>query len=148
MATAVRKMVLGGQWSSVTLPSEEATVANWQRRVLGALLRLRRLPQSWDTYGSPQLQQGAQESAADLIALLALHKPPIPHVAPVPGGGVQFEWEFENRALEIEVLADGTVEFLAIDEKGSTAEGSIAETHNQVPRLIHWLKSSDAIVYR
>ena len=138
-------MLQGVQWSSVT-PRSRAT--RWQLRVLGSVLRLRNLPQSWDTYGSPRLQYGAQESAADLIALLALDEPPLPHVSPVPGGGVQFEWEFRNRALEIEILADGTMEFLAVAEDGFMTEGPLAYTHTQVPRLIRWLKSSDAAELR
>ena len=57
---------------------------------------------------------------------------------------MQFEWELQGRALEIAVLPDGTMEFLAVNEDGSTTEGGLVESHTQVPRLIRWLKSSDA----
>ena len=135
----------GAQWSSVT-PRSAPTL--WHRRVLGSVLRLRHLPESWDTYGSPKLQNAAQERATELIALLAQSDPPLPNVSPVPGGGVQFEWEFRNRALEIEVLADGSIEFLAIAEGGATVEGTLDQIHANGPYLIRWLTSSNAAVWR
>jgi len=138
-------MVPEVQWSSIT-PASENTA--WHRRALGSLLRLTRLPEAWDSYGSPRLQSAALESAGRLIGLLSLHNPPFPHVSPVPGGGVQFEWEYFGRGLEIEVLPDGTVEFLAVAEDGRMSEGQLSETHKQLPRLIRWLTSSNAAAAR
>jgi hypothetical protein len=133
------------QWSSIT---PRSTVTLWHRRVLGSVLRLKLLPESWDTYGSPRLQNAAQESATELIALLSKSDPPLPNVSPVPGGGVQFEWEINRRALEIEVLPDGSIEFLAIAEDGATAEGTLDQIYGHAPRLIRWLTSSNAAVWR
>ena len=142
---AACRMVQDVQWSSVTLQSESTV---WQRRVLGSLLRLTHLPQSWDSYGSPRLQSSALEAAAHIISLLSLHNPPLPNITPVPGGGVQFEWECFGRALEVEILPDGTVEFLAVADDGRLTEGQLSETHKQLPRLLHWLTSSNASVAR
>ena len=88
------------------------------------------------------------EAAAHIISLLSLHNPPLPHITPVPGGGVQFEWECFGRALEIEVLPDGTIEVLVVADDGRTTEAQLSEPHKQLPRLIHWLTSSNASVVR
>ncbi len=144
MATAVR-VLQHAQWSSVT---PQSSVSLWHRRVLGSVLRLGYLPESWDTYGSPRLQNAAKERASELIALLAQSDPPLPNVSPVPGGGVQFEWEFRGRALEIEVLPDGTIEFLAIVENGAAVEGALDQPHANAPRLIRWLTTSNAAAWR
>jgi hypothetical protein len=139
MSLAVKRIRQGAQWSGVTLEDKPSV---WQRRVLGSLLRLKQLPQSWDSYGSPQLQYGAEAAAAELIASLAFLEPPLPHVAPVPGGGVQFEWEHGNKSLEIEVQPDGSMEYLVVTETGQAGEGPIAQKHTQVPLLIRWLTAS------
>jgi len=144
MATPVC-MLQEAQWSSITLRPRPTL---WHRRVLGSVLRLKMLPESWDTYGSPRLQDPAQEKAAELIAVLSATEPPLPNVSPVPGGGVQFEWEINRRALEIEVLPDGSMEFLAIGEDGATAEGVLDQIHAHAPRLIRWLTSSNAAAWR
>ena len=144
MATAARA-IQDLQWTSVT---EGSRLSEWHRRVLAMILRLARLQQSWDTYGSPKLQYAAQMVASDVVALLAPAEPPMPHVAPVPGGGLLFEWEFRNRLLEIEVLPDGAVAYLAMFEDGSTLEGPLPQYHTQAPNLVRWLKSSDAAISR
>ena len=141
MSSAVKRVQQGAQWSGVTFTLQDKA-SLWQRRVLGNLLRLKHLSQSWDTYGSPQLQYGAEAAAAELIASLSVLEPPLPHVAPVPGGGVQFEWEHGNRSLEIEVQPDGSMEYLVVDATGEALEGSIAQKHIQVPLLIRWLTTS------
>ena len=41
---------------------------------------------------------------------------PLPQVVPVPGGGVQLEWRHGRREVEIEILPDGTMEFLRVED--------------------------------
>jgi hypothetical protein len=71
---------------------------------LGGVVRLRR---DWDSYGSPPITDGARRAAIDLILLLSTLDLPHADVVPVPGGGIQFEWELDSRELELELAPDG-----------------------------------------
>ncbi len=48
-----------------------------------------------------------------------------PHVVPIHGGGVQFEWASQTSELELEIRPTGSIEFLIVDEQEKTFEGPI-----------------------
>src|SRR5262245_13563003 len=107
-------MPLVAQWNAVSALSG---LNYWQEEALTELSRIARLPENWDGYGSPPLSQKAREQAADLIDSLASNAPPSsPHIAPVPGGGLQFEWDYLGRYMELEILPNGNLEFLLCNE--------------------------------
>jgi hypothetical protein len=133
MATPRRAL---NQWNSMT-PLD--TASEWHMNTLARIYQLAQLPVNWDGYGSPKIQGAARENAARLVALLALSEPPTPHIAPVPGGGIQLEWVCENRELEFEILPDGKLEFLATLETGEMLESPLSDWNKQVPYLIKWL---------
>jgi len=69
---------------------------------------------------------------------------PRPRVTPVSGGGIQFDWSFGQRELEIEFLPDGKIRYMYApdwDAEGteSTVEGL---TISEVGRLLEWLATS------
>lgn len=51
---------------------------------------------------------------------------PAPIIVPVPGGGVQFEWQLATRELEIEFCPGGRVEYLAVREDETADEGELS----------------------
>lgn len=134
------------QWSGVT-PLSKANL--WLRAAQRKITELAQLPENWDGYGSRPLQQAAIEQAADLLAFLSPLDLPPPRIFPVPGGGVQFEFQQEPRELEIEILPDGSLEFLLVAENGELREGSIPSgSSGEIYRLAYWLQGKQAAAFQ
>ena len=105
-----------------------------------AISRLRELSQladNWDGYGSPRITEAAKRSAIALLAELRSYAIPGMHLDGVPGGGLQFEWEIGPRALEIEILPDGALEYL-VAERDDMLEGVLNDPSTLLV-LLRWL---------
>jgi hypothetical protein len=151
-ASATVETILG----FASVPMTESDVARFQQLWAGlegeipnSLLRLqqpidqllgfRSLPPDWDSYGSRPIDDRAIASGLVLLIQADLEKAHAPHICPVPGGGVQLEWQVGQRALELEALPKGSVEFLRIDGD-AMVEGSLdPRDRSQVATLIRWL---------
>jgi hypothetical protein len=73
------------------------------------------LPDNWDSYGSPHIQEVAAQRILEILSAAQTEYSPIPRIVPVSGGGMQVEWGVGNCELEVEALPDGSVEFLLVD---------------------------------
>jgi len=125
------------QWSETVLVRSK-----WQTEVLKAVFQVANLPSNWDSYGSPALSPLALAASKFLLAMVDLDDLPVPFVAPVPGGGVQFEWIIGERELELEILPDGAVEFLKAQREQPAEEGYIKlENYRHIPTLLSWVTS-------
>ena len=106
-----------------------------QDRLVDTLLRLgqlRTLVEDWNSYGSPppseRLIQIVEEivTAADTFFAPFL---PVPHVVPVPGGGIKLTWCNGDRELEIEFgpIEEGRleIEFLTVSHGEPLNEGPV-----------------------
>lgn len=123
------------QWAQVT------PLVNLGPRALGVMKRVREiagLPTGWDGHGSPALREPAKGVAAGLVSGTDLESLPTPHISPVPGGGLQFEWHVGPRELEIEVLPDGSIEYLAVPGEEEMIEGVLDDTA-VLDTLFRWL---------
>lgn len=109
-------------WSSVTPVASQPL---WSKTVRDRLNELTELPNDWDSYGSPPVKFTNVSIALELLANLSIYNMPKPHVVPISGGGVQFEWADDDKELEIEVRANGSIEFLIVDSEENTTEGAI-----------------------
>jgi hypothetical protein len=124
-----------------------ANAGPWLVDTLKALARLAELKDNWDGYGSPPIRQAAFESAWRLVSVIEMEELPTPSVGPVSGGGIGIVWQAATRELQIEILPDGSVEFLvaAVDTatgKEVTQEGRLSLAYtDQVRRLVSWLIS-------
>lgn len=128
------------QWTGVlTLsPSTTGDLAYIQN-IQESLDRIAELPRNWDQEGGEPIGQRVLSIANELLLPLARLQPPIPRIAPVLGGGLQFEWRAGPRELEIEILPDGSVEYLTIDG-AQTQEGLLPDLPKQaVMSLVEWL---------
>lgn len=111
--------------------------------ILKKLEQIYQLPDDWDSYGSPSLSKEKCDIAREIIFSIVSDDIPEPAVVPAAGGGVQFEWDFEGRSLEIEVIDKNTIVYL----KEDTQENMDADDFNPsntnitgvVNRLIRWL---------
>jgi hypothetical protein len=113
------------QWGSVT-PLAQATP--WLRSSLRKVTELALLPSGWDGYGSRPIQQPAVERVSEVLTYLSYLDLPNPQLFPVPGGGIQIEMRQDDRELEIEILPDGSIEYLLVLSNGEMSEGAIPST--------------------
>ncbi len=134
------------QWSGVT-PLSEASL--WLRSAQRKISTLAQLPENWDSYGSPAIHQAAIEQAAEVLACLSDLDLPDPHIVPVPGGGIQLELQQEKRELEIEILPDGSIEYLLVAERGEMKEGAIPSgSRGEIYLLAYRLQGKQAAAHQ
>lgn len=113
----------------------------WLEDSQNELHKLKELPENWDRYGSPKIENRAVKTTADLLTNLAKFGMPKPRIFPVSGGGLQLEWQQNSRELEIEVLPDGKIEYLKVYEDGEMTEGVINEAN--VWQLVKWFRANE-----
>lgn len=126
------------QWSRVSHVSEEAL---WSNRLRTKLKEFEGLPQNWDTYGSQQIQERAIEVAKALLTDLAKFSLPEPQLFPVSGGGVQVELASGGRELEIELMPNGSIQYLMVSPDGSMFEAAMPNYDlESISGLVAWLR--------
>jgi len=130
------------QWSGVTAVAV-ATSSSWLRRAQQKLKQLSELTENWDSYGSCPIQQKASETAAKLLTETAKVRLPEPQIFPVPGGGLQLEWDNAKGELELEVLPDGEIGFLIVDKENEMLEGRLSPNwSDEIYRLAQWFQNN------
>lgn len=119
----------------------ESWESPWLPSVYAKAIALASRPANWDSYGSPKITEEALAWTKRL--LLAADKVcelPAPHLAPVSGGGLQLELRNGSKELELEVLPDGTLQFLAVDEAADSENEGICENRYADPqKWMRWL---------
>lgn len=123
----------------MTAQAEKSLDRSWLAQAVQKIAELSALPENWDGYGSRSIQQTAVEQASSLLPGLASFNLPAPQIFPVPGGGIQLEFQQEARELEIEILPDGSMEYLTMNEEGQMSEGFVLPA--DIYRLAHWLQA-------
>jgi hypothetical protein len=123
------------QWSQVT---ELTSLSSWLAVALKGIRRLERLEANWDGFGSPEIRPQAIRQARHLLTAVEADPAPNPHIAPVPGGGLQAAWVVDDRELEIEFLPDGSVEYLRQWPDGRIESGYLLNEIDQARELIEW----------
>lgn len=113
----------------------------WRASVIEKLASFRSLPPNWNSYDSPPPSQLAIKKAIGFVSSLLDDKQPRPRVTPVSGGGVQFDWSFGERELEIEFLPDGRIQYiLAPNWDSDGIEGTIDTlSASEIADLLDWL---------
>ncbi len=131
--------------SSVDRVTLLADAGPWLVDTLRAIARLTTLGDNWDGYGSPPIQSAALESARRLVSALEMEELPAPSLGPISGGGIGIVWRVDARELQIEILPDGSVEFLIAAVDPETGEEKTQEERlplpytEQVRQLVSWL---------
>ncbi|HEV8370988.1 MAG TPA: hypothetical protein VGQ39_23780 [Pyrinomonadaceae bacterium] len=125
------------QWSSVT---PLGCVADWYLESLEIVRRLGNMDEGWDGYGSPSIPVRATIKANYILSLVSLYRMNEPHIAPVPGGGLQLEWDCDNRSLEIEVHPTGQYDFLIAEGEDIVVAPL---TDKLLPPLLNWIRTGN-----
>lgn len=131
---------VGFQWTLVIGMADEPGPASWLRDVGVRLDVIRKLPPNWDNEGAEPINDRILDVASELLRPLRWSGVPVPRIAPVRGGGIQFEWRVYGRELEVEILPDGSVEYLRVDESGGAEEDCLPYAPGaEVQGLVRWL---------
>jgi hypothetical protein len=101
------------------------------------LREISQLPSGWDGDKSPPLTAFALASGIRAIEILAESLPVTPHVAPVLGGGVQFEAEIGQKYFELEVLPSGSM-LVLLARGDEVAQGEISQA--DLPAAVEWVR--------
>lgn len=118
----------------------------WVRDALRKIAELTKLPDNWDGYGSRPIQPKAHQQATVLIEQLGKSNMPGPQIFPVPGGGLQLEWQNDKCGAELEILPDGSMQYLIEDEAGEMREGAVAPSLTEVYRLFRWFDHQETTI--
>jgi hypothetical protein len=114
------------QSSSVTVsPVQGESI--WLTAARSLVEELRNLPSNWDGYGSGPIREVAFESGLSVLRKLEPLGIPLPTVVPVTGGGFALEFQASRKRLDLEILPDGNVEYLAVDKVPGLTEGDLDE---------------------
>ena len=113
----------------------------WLAKAKYDLDRIMKLPDNWDSYGSPSIPEVLYKNAENFLISLEAEDIEPPFVAPVSGGGIQFEWQNMDRELEIEFVQSNVFGYLKIIDDEPVDEGQFSfKDYNSVRQLIKWLK--------
>ncbi len=103
--------------------------------------QLASLPNDWDGEGSPPPLPRVLATARSLLTRLRYEQIPSPFVAPLSGGGLQLEWQYEGRELEIVLWEPTGFEYLKVFSDESMEEGRhTARDFSALDGLIEWLR--------
>jgi hypothetical protein len=136
--------LVSAQWCHVT---ELRGSPDWLVDARKRLGRLASLSDNWDGEGGLSLHPAAFDSARRLLEEIEPYRelPPV-HIGPSMAGGLGLEWRFESRDLDIDILPDGSIEFLKSSRLGSEfdvsnmEDGQISpENMKEARRLVRWL---------
>jgi hypothetical protein len=133
--------------TQLTPASEAERARQTLANTMAELDRIVGLGLDWDSYGSAPPANVAVETARRLIvtvyrdSMLSARTPSLPYsIAPLSGGGIQFEWRGESKALEIEVSPEGALGYLLIQ---GAEPSSVHEEEDGVPesRILKLVRS-------
>lgn len=112
----------------------------WTRCAQERVCELAVLQDGWDGHNSPAVTAAAKERALSAIDFLTKFKMPKPHIVPLSGGGLQFEWSNSVNELEIEIAADGSLGYLAMDSAKEIQAGELADQYGlvEIAPILTW----------
>jgi len=115
---------------------DEVGTVSWLSASLKKIGELRELRAGWDSYNAQPIQERAIQEGSDLLMYLARLDLPEPRIVPTSAGGIQLEFQKDERELELEILPDGSIEFLTVEMQEGTV---LAITSSRMFELANWL---------
>lgn len=113
----------------------------WQMQTIDKVIKLSNLPENWDSYDGKPPAPNTILLAIKLIASLPwsyFDDVPVPAVIPTSEGGLQLEWNSENRELELEVRPSGQIELFRCQNGEPIEEGQLkGKAH--LNSLVSWV---------
>jgi hypothetical protein len=108
------------------------------REAAAALYQLLQLPEGWDSYGAPRINEEAVSTSWMLLRYLLSEDVRLPRIVPTVEGGVQLEWYGNGIDLQIEVASahDITLFYRNVGT-GESWEGKLGEEPQPLGQIIH-----------
>lgn len=117
------------------------TITSLFEKAIVDLDELSTLPTDWDSYGSPKVSNELINVAKMFLSQLKYDFIDAPHVVPISGGGVQFEWQIGERELELEFMDAETIGCLKVRNDEPIEESQFNRNNLQAAqKAIQWLK--------
>lgn len=138
----IAQNTISGDWLETVWDMEPSQVVgrcDWLEDVAKQFRAIAALPHGWDSYGSPAPDVRKLDAAWSLLTRLCQDSDfPKPHVNPTPDGGVQFDWEEEQRYFEIVLVAERAATYLFCDEDAGVEEtGEVLERDRLNPLVAY-----------
>lgn len=130
------------QTSSTWTEMSEPEDTPWLVGAAQKLLALRRLRDDWDSYGSGPVDRDVVRTALGVVVLVwrYLSDGPAPEILPMSGGSVQLVWSTPGRQIELDVLRDGSVRALKLEDDDPVGDDEQVEvTKSKIEALFDWL---------
>jgi hypothetical protein len=141
LATASDTMRFDNEPAQEPDPSLPKDPIGWLRKAMEKLEAFRELPDNWDGYGGQRLDDQVYLRVRKFLARFGNWILPEPDIFPGSGGGVQFEWSFKERELEIEFSEAGKICTLTVEADNPVEENSFnIEELWIVDGLLTWLR--------
>lgn len=113
---------------------------DWLPHVQTQLRAIKNLPEGWDSHGSGSPDASVVDTAEWVLRCLGIARDlPRPHVNPTPGGGVQFEWEADDRYFELEVLAERAATYLYCDDSAGVEESGEVFERESLDAIVEYI---------
>jgi len=130
----------------------EGTIFNEQlQSIINKINSFKDLKKNWDGYLSNIINEQIIQLAKEDIKFISylfynlnlsprqdIHKI-YPSVVPVPKGNIQFEWEYNNKYLEIELGTDNKYHILKIDYLSKDEKEYTVKTFQECLYFIYWI---------
>jgi hypothetical protein len=132
------------QWSQVTSLRDKP---EWFVEAWRSLTRISGLRDAWDGEDALAPRREAIASAVRVISELEpYYELPLVHIGPSLDGGLSLEWRNNPRDLNLDILPDGSIEYLKAEKTAAgfdvnaMEEGSLAfDRIREIRPLVMWL---------
>jgi len=104
---------------------DELESGRWVGEVELRIRAVEHLRANWDSYGSPPVTSEAAQTARQIMHAIKFSTPPIPFIAPLSGGGIQFEWVGGDKELDIVIDPRGDSVSYALYDGDDDLEGQV-----------------------
>jgi hypothetical protein len=137
----VNTTISGDEIAITPSADPDENTAPWLIKATDDLDQIMNLPDNWDSYKSPSISFRLLMNAKNFLSSLEFENVSPPRVVPVSGGGIQFEWQYGNRELEVEFVEESFVGYLKVVNDQPTGEGQFSISDYDSGRLlIKWLR--------
>ena len=121
---------------ALTYPLEDV-FANLPESLAAKFRQISALPENWDSYGAPPIDEDALGSSAYIVQLGCELDLPLPAIAPGSDAGVGIEWDTEEGELYIDIAPENETTY-ALSRYGpepEELEGTL-ENRGQISRIL------------
>lgn len=95
----------------------------WFQTVIEKLERLTTLEEDWDSYGAAPVSSDSIRVAIEIAGYISrIENVPEPAVGAAPNGHVGFSWDGGPWSLDAEILPEGRIKYVYLDDRESTRE--------------------------